>query len=51
MELPNNPYFGGLLQDTLLYYPTFTREKYEYNSLIKGELLIFSCLIPIHFGK
>ncbi|MFT6899638.1 MAG: ferredoxin--NADP+ reductase [Paraglaciecola sp.] len=33
MELPNNPYFGDLVQQKLLYYPTVTREAYEYNSL------------------
>ncbi|MFQ3236546.1 MAG: ferredoxin--NADP+ reductase [Paraglaciecola sp.] len=32
-ELPNNPYFGDLVQEKLLYYPTVTREAYEYNSL------------------
>lgn len=31
--LPNNPYFGELVSDKLLYYPTVTRESYQYNSL------------------
>lgn len=31
--LPNNPYFGDLVADKLLYYPTVTRQSYEYNSL------------------
>jgi ferredoxin--NADP+ reductase len=31
--LPNNPYFGELITQKLLYYPTVTRETYEYNSL------------------
>lgn len=32
-QLPKNPYFGDLVQQKLLYYPTVTREAYEYNSL------------------
>ncbi|WP_342804914.1 ferredoxin--NADP reductase [Alteromonas sp. M12] len=32
-DLPNNPYFGDLVKQKLLYYPTVTREKYQYNSL------------------
>ena len=31
--IPNNPYFGDLVKDKLVYYPTVTRESYEYNSL------------------
>jgi ferredoxin--NADP+ reductase len=31
--LPNNPYFGDLITQQLLYYPTVTRESYKYNSL------------------
>ena len=33
VSLPNNPFFGDLVQDKLLYYPTVTREPYQYNSL------------------
>ena len=33
VQLPNNLYFGDLVMQKLLYYPTVTREKYEYNSL------------------
>jgi ferredoxin--NADP+ reductase len=36
-QLPNNPYFGDLVKEKLLYYPTVTREKYEYNSLNTGD--------------
>ncbi len=32
-EIPENPYFGDIVADKLLYYPTVTREKYQYNSL------------------
>ena len=32
-ELPNNEYFGDLVKDKLLYYPTVTREPYQFNSL------------------
>lgn len=32
-HLPKNPYFGNLVSEKLLYYPTVTREAYEYNSL------------------
>jgi ferredoxin--NADP+ reductase len=32
-QLPNNPYFGDLVKQKLLYYPTVTRQPYEYNSL------------------
>jgi len=35
LDLPNNPYFGELVADKLVYYPTVTREIYEYNSLNK----------------
>ena len=31
--LPNNPFFGDIVQEKLLYYPTVTREPYQYNSL------------------
>jgi ferredoxin--NADP+ reductase len=27
-ELPNNEYFGEMIQDQLIYYPTVTREDY-----------------------
>lgn len=33
MQLPYNLYFGDMVMQKLLYYPTVTREKYEYNSL------------------
>lgn len=32
-NLPNNEYFGDMVKEKLLYYPSVTREKYEYNSL------------------
>lgn len=38
-ELPNNEFFGELIQDKLLYYPTVTREKYEHNGRITDLLL------------
>ena len=28
-ELPNNEYFGDIVQDKLIYYPTVTREEYR----------------------
>ncbi|WP_395342929.1 ferredoxin--NADP reductase [Ningiella sp. W23] len=31
-ELPKNEYFGDLVRDKLLYYPTVTREAFEYQS-------------------
>ncbi|ABG40804.1 Ferredoxin--NADP(+) reductase [Paraglaciecola sp. T6c] len=33
VSLPNNPFFGDIVQEKLLYYPTVTREDYQYNSL------------------
>jgi len=30
-ELPNNEYFGELIREKLLYYPTVTREKFRHN--------------------
>jgi len=35
--LPNNPFFGDIVQDKLLYYPTVTREPYQYNSLKSND--------------
>ncbi|TDF37581.1 ferredoxin--NADP reductase [Alteromonadaceae bacterium M269] len=32
-HLPDNEYFGDLVREKLLYYPTVTREHYQYNSL------------------
>lgn len=32
-DIPNNEYFGDLVKDKLLYYPTVTREPYVFNSL------------------
>lgn len=32
-ELPNNEYFGDLVREKLIYYPTVTREPYRFNSL------------------
>lgn len=32
-DLPNNEYFGDLVKDKLLYYPSVTRESYRFNSL------------------
>ncbi|MCL6417516.1 ferredoxin--NADP reductase [Aestuariirhabdus sp. Z084] len=42
-ELPNNEYFGDMVKDKLLYYPTVTREKYTNNGrltdlLVSGKL-------------
>lgn len=39
-ELPENEYFGDLVREKLLYYPTVTREPYRFNSLQKvdGEI-------------
>ncbi|QJR82637.1 ferredoxin--NADP reductase [Alteromonas pelagimontana] len=36
-ELPQNPYFGEDVKEKLLYYPSITREPYEYNSLKKVD--------------
>lgn len=36
-QLPNNPYFGELVKDKLLYYPTVTREQYEYHGKNDGQ--------------
>ena len=30
-ELPNNPYFGDMVREKLVYYPTVTREPYRNN--------------------
>ncbi|MCC2608209.1 ferredoxin--NADP reductase [Planctobacterium marinum] len=32
-ELPNNEYFGDIIREKLVYYPTVTRENYQFNSL------------------
>lgn len=39
-NLPNNPYFGDVVKEKLLYYPTVTREKYEFNSLNSPDGLV-----------
>lgn len=36
-NLPDNPYFGDIVREKLLYYPTVTREPYEYNSVKKAS--------------
>jgi ferredoxin/flavodoxin---NADP+ reductase len=38
-ELPQNDFFGELIQDKLLYYPTVTREPYRFNGRITDLLL------------
>jgi len=42
-ELPNNEYFGDLVREKLLYYPTVTREKFRNNGrltdlMVTGKL-------------
>ncbi len=37
-ELPNNEYFGEIVQDKLLYYPTVTRETFERQGRITEQL-------------
>jgi ferredoxin/flavodoxin---NADP+ reductase len=37
-ELPDNPYFGELVKDKLLYYPTVTREPFRNNGRITDLL-------------
>ncbi len=42
-ELPNNEFFGDVIQEKLLYYPTVTREAYKNNGrltdlLVSGRL-------------
>lgn len=37
-ELPNNEFFGEMIADKLLYYPTVTREPYEHNGRITDLL-------------
>ncbi|MFL0810816.1 MAG: ferredoxin--NADP reductase [Agarilytica sp.] len=42
-QLPNNEYFGGVVKEKLLYYPTVTREHYRNNGrltdlLVSGRL-------------
>jgi ferredoxin--NADP+ reductase len=39
-HLPNNEYFGHLVREKLIYYPTVTREKYETNGRITDLLRI-----------
>ena len=36
--LPNNEYFGDLIKDKLLYYPTVTREPYAHNGRLTDLL-------------
>lgn len=38
-ELPQNEFFGELIQQKLLYYPTVTREKFVHNGRITELLL------------
>jgi ferredoxin--NADP+ reductase len=38
-ELPQNDFFGEVIRDKLLYYPTVTREPYRYNGRITDLLL------------
>lgn len=38
-ELPRNEFFGDIIRDKLLYYPTVTREPYRYNGRITDLLL------------
>jgi ferredoxin--NADP+ reductase len=37
-HLPNNEYFGELVREKLIYYPTVTREKYQTNGRITDLL-------------
>ena len=39
-HLPNNEYFGEMVREKLIYYPTVTREKYETNGRITDLLKI-----------
>ena len=44
-ELPNNEYFGELIQEKLRYYPTVTREQYKNNGrltdlMTSGKLFV-----------
>jgi ferredoxin--NADP+ reductase len=39
-HLPNNEYFGELVREKLIYYPTVTREKYQTNGRITDLLKI-----------
>lgn len=36
-DIPQNEYFGDIVKDKLLYYPTVTREPYQFNSLGEGH--------------
>lgn len=38
-ELPQNEFFGEMIQEKLLYYPTVTREPYRFNGRITELLL------------
>jgi len=38
-ELPNNEYFGDIIREKLLYYPTVTRESYRNNGRITDLLV------------
>jgi ferredoxin--NADP+ reductase len=37
-HLPNNEYFGELVREKLIYYPTVTREKYQTNGRVTDLL-------------
>lgn len=38
-ELPNNEYFGDLVKEKLIYYPTVTREEYKTNGRLTDLML------------
>jgi ferredoxin--NADP+ reductase len=38
-ELPENEFFGDVIREKLLYYPTVTREPYQYTGRITDLLL------------
>lgn len=49
-ELPNNEYFGDVIREKLIYYPTVTREPYRnngrLNDLIKSGKLVRDIGLP-----
>ncbi len=50
-ELPQNEYFGDLIREKLIYYPTVTREKYIHNGRITDLMVSGKLFTDINLPK
>jgi ferredoxin--NADP+ reductase len=50
-ELPNNEYFGELVREKLIYYPTVTREDYKNNGRLTDLMTSGKLFVDIGLPK